>query len=175
MRGAHSLLSERSRVHQQVVALPRVQASDRKDMSGSAVFVTTLETRTMTVVKNAIEGANSKMLSNLIDGISILAQSHEHLFSIANTTATQLYDENGIMLFLKSADGKSLAKAPFRGEPSPDLFRGTLRLDTSTVLAPCSAWSSFFKVFHVSMFSLFSTPSHVKKLSYFTPQGPWHE
>ena len=108
----HSCLKE-AHVYQRVLALPRVQASDREDMSALATFLMELETRTMKMLKNAIEGANSKVLSILFDGIHILAQSQQHLVSIFNTTATQLYNENGTVPSLKSANGRSSAKAPF--------------------------------------------------------------
>ena len=45
-----------------------------------------VETRTMTVVKNVIEAAGGKVLSIVFDGIYTLAESHEHLHSVFNTT-----------------------------------------------------------------------------------------
>ena len=63
LRCAQTLLTEKSHVYQRILELPRVQASDQKDMSALAIFLMDVETRNMTVVKNVIGAAGGMVLS----------------------------------------------------------------------------------------------------------------
>ena len=54
LRCAQTLLAEKSHVYKRILELPRVQASDQKDVSALAIFLMDVETRTMTGAQHCL-------------------------------------------------------------------------------------------------------------------------
>jgi len=113
VRLAHSILAKKSTLYQSILALPRVQAAERKDVSALAIFLMDSETRTMKLVKSVTEEAGGKVLSVVYDGLYVLARNNDALISMFTTIAEKMYSDFGVMLSLKTADGQSLKKMCF--------------------------------------------------------------
>jgi hypothetical protein len=110
VRQAHALLAEKSERYQQILGLPRVQASDNKDMSALAIFLMDAETKVMTEVKDAVVASGGNVVSVVYDGLYVLAKNSEDLLHIYDNTAKQIYKDLGIKLALKAVDGSSIKK-----------------------------------------------------------------